>query len=119
MGTVIYVRIYYNCYWVAWHVEFLTGIMDGNKIDKKTFGGTLSCRHKPIKPPHELQTAPQDEANVWENLNITVMLKLSHPHSQSEVSYYLYCFLSVCMHGQGRLCGKQTWRRVFLVVLLQ
>ena len=31
-----------------------------------------------------------DEANVWKNLNITAMLKLSHPHSQLEVLYYLY-----------------------------
>ena len=57
--------------------------MGGSNIDEKTLRNTLSCRCKPIKPPTELQTAPQDEANAWEKFNIPVMLKLASQKSHT------------------------------------
>ena len=52
---------------------FLLEWVGSSKIDEKTFTGTLSCRHKPIKPSCESLAAPQDEANVWKKLNIKII----------------------------------------------
>ena len=54
----------------------LIGWVRGSKMDKKSLGVTINCRHKPIKPPYESQIAPQNEGNVWEKLNI----KSGHIH---------------------------------------
>ena len=80
-------------------------MVDGNKTKNSVVplaaDTTQTSHHVSYKLPHKMKLM-----SAWKNLNITAMLKLSHPHSQSEISYYLYWFLSVCMAKEGFVENK-------------